>query len=263
MKTFKDMTKSGELKRADARKIKLEDIHPEPGFNVRQQGEALEAHIENLKEYILSGGQLPALEVRPREDGGVWIVDGHSRHEAYKRAKAVGAPIEWISVVPFTGNDADRIARMMTSNEGLKLTPLETAFAYKRLRGLGLDNPAIAKLVHKTPQHVGQVLLLADADTSVQQAVKDGDISPTAAVAVVKQHGDKAGEQIQVLKTKAQSKGKTKVTGTMATRKLTITREEATALDVLISRHHKDWKEIAEGLMDEDARRHLEARLAV
>lgn len=259
MKTFKDMIRAGEVKRADAIKIKLDDIHPEPGFNVREQSEALEAHIEDLKKYILDGGQLPALEVRPREEGGVWIVDGYCRHEGYTRARSAGAPIEWVSVVPFTGNDADRIARMATSQDNLKLTPLETAFVYKRLRGLGLDMPEIAKLVHKTPQHVGQILTLADANVDVQEAVKAGDISPTAAVAVVKKHGEQAGAQIQALKAKAKGG---KVTGSMATRRLSITVEEATALDVLISRCNKEWKEIASGFFDEDTRRHLEARLA-
>lgn len=258
-RSFKDMIRSGEVKRADAMKVKLDDVHPEEGFNVREPDERLEEHIEALKQFILNGGVPPPIEVRPREDGGVWIVDGHSRREAYARARAEGAPIEWIEVRAFAGNDADRIARMATSNEGLKLTPLETAAVYKRLRGLGLGIPEIAKLVNKTPQHVGQVLTLADANTDVQKAVSDGAVSPSVAISMVKKHGDQAGSRISELHAKG---GGRRVTQSMAVKRVRLTEAEAKALDLFISAHHDKWKEIAETILQAEERRHLEQRLA-
>lgn len=263
MKTFKDMARTGEVKRADVgMKVKLEDIHPEPDFNVRARDERLEQHIEDIKQFILNGGQLPPIECRPREEGGVWVVDGHCRREAYERAVKEGAPIEWIGVMPFHGNDADRIARMATSNEGLKLTPLETAAVYKRLRGMGLEIPEIAKLVNRSPQHVGHVLTLADADTDVQQAVAAGDVKASVAIGLVKKHGEKAGAKIIELKDVAKSRGKKRVTASVADKKVKLTTNEAKALDMFISANHEKWKEVAEGFLEPDERRNLEARLA-
>lgn len=261
MSNFKDMARDGTVKRADiGMKMKLEDIHAEPGFNVRDRDEELDAHIQSIKQFILNGGTLPPLEVRPRDEGGAYVVDGHCRREAYLLAKQEGAPIEWISIMPFNGNDADRAARMATSQEGLKLKPLALAVIYKRLRGMGLDMPAIAKLVNKTPQHVGQILTLADANTDVHDAVRNGDISPTEATKLVKEHGEKAGEQIKVLKQKSGGK---KVTAAVTGKGMKLTNKEGRVLDTFIGKHHKLWKEVCEGMgMDDEERKNLEARLA-
>ncbi|WP_437120462.1 hypothetical protein [Pseudomonas aeruginosa] len=64
-KSFKQMIKDGDLKRADAMKARLEDLHEEPGFNLRAEGEDLEQSIADLADYLHQGGIVPALEVRP------------------------------------------------------------------------------------------------------------------------------------------------------------------------------------------------------
>lgn len=68
-KSFKQMIKDGDLKRADAMKARLEELHEEPGFNLRAEGEDLEQSIADLADYLHQGGIIPALEVRPREEG--------------------------------------------------------------------------------------------------------------------------------------------------------------------------------------------------
>lgn len=260
MKSFKDMARTGEVKRADVgMKMRLDDIHADPDFNVRMQGEELETHIEGIKQFILNGGTLPPLELRPREEGGATVVDGHCRREAFLRARTAGAPIEWIDIRPFYGNDADRIARIATSNEGLKLSPLETATVYKRLRGLNLEIPQIAKLVNRTPQHVGQILTLADANSDVQNMVAQGEVAASEAIKLVKKHGEKAGEEAAKLVVKAKEKGMKKVTQALSSVKLG--QNEVRALNVLISEFHKEWKKISEDYMDDDQRRNLEQRL--
>ncbi|MCF1486934.1 hypothetical protein LZ838_06140 [Pseudomonas sp. AA27] len=55
-KSFKQMIKDGDVRRADAMKVKLEDLHEEPGFNLRTEGDALEASIDTLAEFIAGGG---------------------------------------------------------------------------------------------------------------------------------------------------------------------------------------------------------------
>lgn len=218
MTTFKQKILAKEIKRADAMKVRLQDLHVEHGFNLRVEGEDLEASIDALSAHIADGGQYPALEVRPRFDGGVYIVDGHRRHRAIWKAVHAGAPLAdkdgevWVPIVAFEGNDADRVARIITSAEGRALSPLEVATGYARLRSFGWDNARIAQKVGKTPQHVAQLLTLADANSDVQQMVATGGVSAAVAVQVVREHGDDAGKVLA----DAATNGKGKVTaGTM------------------------------------------------
>lgn len=193
--SFKQLQKDGVLKRSDAFKVRYADLVVDPNFNKRANDARLQAHIQGLLQFIMADGQLPDLEVIPVEGGKVQVVDGHCRSAAYGLAIAAGKDIEFISVRPFQGDEADRTARIATSNEGLKLTPLETARVYQALRdqhGLGPED--IAKKVHKTRQHVDQLLHLADAAPEVQKMVADGAVSATEAIKVARQHGDQAAE---------------------------------------------------------------------
>lgn len=222
VKSFKQMIKDGEIKRADAMKILLKDIHEEPGFNLRAEGEDLEQSISDLSAFIFDGGQIPALEVRPRAEGGVWVVDGHRRRRALLKAVEDGSLIAnedgdvWVSVVPFTGNDADRLARVITSQEGRKLEPLELATGYKRLIAFGWSADQVAKTVGKTRQHVEQMLTLSSANSDVLKMVEAGTVAPATAVEMVRKHGEGAGAVLTQELGKAKAQGKAKVTaGTM------------------------------------------------
>ncbi|SPU54091.1 ParB N-terminal domain-containing protein [Bordetella trematum] len=133
--SFKTMIKDGTIKRADAMKVRYSQIKVQDAFNLREVDSVSEVGIEALTNYIMDGGPLPPLEVVAMPDGsGVEIVDGHRRYEAYGRAIARGAPIEWIAVIGFTGNEIERQARIYTSNEGVKLRPMEAARGFKRFR---------------------------------------------------------------------------------------------------------------------------------
>ncbi|MFU3311328.1 hypothetical protein ACM7MB_31190 [Pseudomonas aeruginosa] len=65
-KSFKQMIKDGDLKRADAMKARLEDLHEEPGFNLRAEGEDLEQSIADLADYLHQGGITPCAST-PRD----------------------------------------------------------------------------------------------------------------------------------------------------------------------------------------------------
>lgn len=223
-KSFKQMIKDGEVRRADAMKVQLEDLHEEPGFNLRIEGEALEGSIDALAEFIATGGQIPPLEVRPRAEGGVWIVDGHRRRRAMIKLDNAGrlprTPNKnnpsiheaWVPVIAFEGSDADRVARIISSQENEKLSPLELAEGYKRLRAFGWAPEQIAKKVGKTRQHVEQVLTVGNANTDVQNLVAAGHVSATTAAQVVREHGDGAGKVLGAELEKAQASGRKKVT---------------------------------------------------
>lgn len=227
-RSIRQMIKDGEVRRADAIKVRLEDLHEEPGFNLRTEGDALEASIDALAEFIADGGVIPALEIRPRDAGGVWVVDGHRRRRALIKLDQAGrlprlpskedpAVLEfWVDVRMFEGSDADRVARIISSQENEKLSPLELAEGYKRLKSFGWTVDQIAKKVGRTRQHVEQVVTVGNANTDVQNLVAAGQVSATTAAQVVRAHGDDAGKVLDAELQKAQAKGKTKITaGTM------------------------------------------------
>lgn len=248
VKSFKQMIADKEIRRADAMKILLSDIHEEPGFNLRAEGEDLDQSIADLSAFIFDGGQIPALEVRPRAEGGVWVVDGHRRRRALLKAVADGSMIAnedgevWVSVVPFTGNDADRLARVITSQEGRKLSPLELATGYKRLAAFGWTPDQIAAKMIKTRQHVDQMMILAGANSDVQGMVTRGEVSAAIAVEMVREHGEGAGAVLAVERDKAlELFGKAKVTaGTM--KGATVPRNLLDDLHATATKLHKAFK---------------------
>ncbi len=188
---------------------RFEQVRIVPGFNLRDMSaEDYEADIEALMAHKQRGGQVPDIEVTLSADGlGVDVVDGHRRFEADRRLAALGVPIEWVPIKPFIGNDLDRLQRIMTSNEGRKLTALEVAQGYKRMTvQFHLSPDDIAHRVGKTRQHVDQMLILASAPHQVHELVKAGDVSATEAVKVVREHGAGAGEHLADAKAKTGGK---------------------------------------------------------
>lgn len=221
MASFKEMTKQGDIKRADAYKIQLEDLHIEPGFNLRdpleldENGMTFEESVVHLAGLIKQGLKLPALEVRPRAEGGVWIVEGERRTRAWRWLdergelprvpnKTTGALEFWVLVENFEGNDADRTARIMTSNQRRELRPIELGRGYLRLKGFGWTVDQIAIKMGRGVPHVKDMLELACANTDVQELVRQQVVKPTTAIKTVRQHGDNAG---QVLKQAAAENG--------------------------------------------------------
>lgn len=222
-KSFRDLLASGEMRKTNARLARLDAIHEEAGFNLRdpltldEDGRTLEESIEHLALLILEGMQLPPIEVRPRQDGGVWIVDGHRRTAAYRRAVELGAPladedgIVWIETRPFEGNDAERTLRVLTSAENRGLSPLEVARGYVRLERFGWTPERIGKQSGKTADRVRQLLKLGNANSDVQNMVRDGKVSAKLAVETLNKYGEKAGEILTGQFEQAAAQGKTKI----------------------------------------------------
>lgn len=226
--SYRDLTnKLGHVKKTNSYRARLDQIFVEAGFNLRFekaetfaeiQDPNFREEIETLADFIVDGGQLPPLEVRPREGGGLYVVDGHRRRLAYLRAIEKGAPLAepdgfvWIDIRHFEGNDADRTARIMTSAEGRDLSPLETAQGYKRLSAYGWDSNRIAKKVGKSRTHVEGLLLLANGNSDVQALVASGKVSAALAVNAIRKHGEKAGAFLASEFDKASAAGRKKVT---------------------------------------------------
>ncbi|WP_440530528.1 ParB/RepB/Spo0J family partition protein [Serratia nevei] len=198
--------------------IRLDDIHVQKGFNPREDSEASQAADDELFNHLSAGKPVPPLEVRPRDEGGVWIVEGHRRHRAYIRCRDAGKPAEWIAIMPFTGSDVERIARIMNSNSQLALTPYEQSRVVKELAGFNLSPDEIATLVGKSRTTVDKLLALSQTNHDVQTLVKDGAVAVDAALERVKTHGESAGKVLANDVEKARTQGKKKVTKSVINR---------------------------------------------
>jgi ParB-like chromosome segregation protein Spo0J len=185
-----------------------------PGFNLRDtEAPGYRDDIESLKNHKRRGGKVPPLEVSLSKDGlGVDVIDGHRRTTADQELLAEGLNIEWIRIEPFEGNDLERQARILTSQDNRKLLPLELAEGYRRLKAFGLNNEEIGNLVGKSRQHIEQMLLLAAAPHAVQMMVRAGETAATTAIEAVREHGDGAAVVLGQAKQEAAASGKKKVT---------------------------------------------------
>lgn len=183
-------------------------LEVEEGFNARPLNAE---HVAEMSLAWRNGAVFPPLEVRV-DDGHILIVDGHHRHAAALDAIEKGAEIKSIDVRQFRGNDADRVAHMITSAGGLPLTPLQLGVQYRKLMGFGWTEKQIAGRLGKSQQHVKDMVILAEANSDVHQAVNAGEVSGTIAVGIVKKHGSKAGQVIRAGLEQAQASGKSKVT---------------------------------------------------
>lgn len=232
--SFRQMISAGIIKRSDnGMFIKLEHLHIKPDFNKRTDGERLDEANEETYLYAKSGGKFPALEVKARDEGGVWVVEGHRRTKVFNRLDAEGlfprVPSKddpkvtdaWVAISQFTGNDVDSVARIWTSNNQLDLTMYEQAMVVKELDGFNLSPIEIAAKVSKKRQHIDFLLIIVRAPHAVQMLIKSGQVSADVAVEIVRKHGDKAVDILNAEVEKAEAQGKAKVTkGTVIGRAL-------------------------------------------
>lgn len=197
--------------------IQLENIHVNPEFDIRVKNERYHEAGEKLYQFMLAGGKVPPLEVIPRDDGGVWIIEGHRRNENFHRLlNEAGRPVDWIRIDPFEGNNIERIARVRTSNNQLPITDYEEALLVRDLQNLNLVADKIAEVLHIPRYKVDNALVLLSANYDVHQLVEEGVVDIPLAVERVKKHGEKAGEILKGDVAKAQKKGKPKATKSTA-----------------------------------------------
>ena len=185
---------------AQDRKLYLYQIDPllieeEDGFNLRYYDDPkVIAHIEAFCESFLQERYVPPMVVRALEDGRIVVIEGHCRRRGLRMAIARGARIPLVSVIPFRGNDVERVEVMLRSAQGLKLEVLDIARGYLRLREMGFSMANIATSQSKSVARVEQLLMLAQADPQVQALVRGNHVSPDAAIEALQAHGDVAAE---------------------------------------------------------------------
>lgn len=192
--------------------VPLAELYVEPGYNVR---EIDQEHVAEFRDAFIAGEFVLPLAVQVTEQG-IKIIDGHHRYYGAKMASEAGHEIPRLECKDFSGSEADRIAFMVTSSQGKALSPLERAAAYQRLLNQGWTPAEIAKKVKRSPADVDQHLQLLECGDGLIAMVKAGEVAPTTAVALSREHGPKAEAVAQVQMEKAKAAGKTKLTRSAA-----------------------------------------------
>ncbi len=197
----------------------VSELYIEPGYNVRDIDQA---HVEEFRDAYIAGENVPPLTVQVTAQG-VKVIDGHHRYQGAKLAKEAGYDIR-LECKDFVGNEAERIAFMVTSSQGRPLEPLERAAAYQRLKNQGWEPAEIAKKVKRSPSDIDHHLALLTVGDGLIEMVKTGEVAATTAVAMVREHGAKAETVAKTQLAKAKAGGKKKLTRAAAMPQFSATR---------------------------------------
>lgn len=182
-------------------------IQIEPGFNLRTPSQAVREHIDGIKSGIKSGATIPPVWVRT-EGETVFLVDGHCRLTAYFECIKEGMAIKKIAAEEFTGNEIQRQLLMLTTAQGLPLTPLSRGMGYRNLLSWGWSVKEIADYVGHSMTAVENALKLADMPPEMQEMVINDEVKSSTVLQAMREHGSKAGEVLKKSISDAKSKGK-------------------------------------------------------
>lgn len=192
--------------------IPLDKIYAEDGYNVRELNQA---HVIEFRDAFIAGEYIPPLAVEVTEQG-VKVIDGHHRYHGALAAVAMGHEIVRLECKDFTGSEADKIAFMVTSSQGLALTPLERGAAYHRLQNQGWSPSEIAVKVKRSESDILQHLQLHECTPYIKSLVRTGSMNYAIAIGISREHGVYADREASRLMKKAEAAGKKKVTKSIA-----------------------------------------------
>ena len=203
-------------KSRDLYQVPVGDIHVLEGYNPRVHNRAYDEGVAALGEDIARLGfwqDKPLAGYIAKIDGKNVIVlqDGHRRFAAVQWAIAnKQAPITTLPVVlkDKSQSTVDLTIALLHSNEGSPFTMYEKAVIAKRFKAFGWENKKIAEEMRCTTAFVGQLLDLAGAPSAIQELVKNGELSATAAMGLLKEHGEDAADVAQDMVETAKTKGK-------------------------------------------------------
>ncbi|MBV7514437.1 hypothetical protein [Pseudomonas sp. PDM25] len=171
-------------------------IEEEEGFNERDYNlPHTIAHIEMLAKAWAQSAQMKPIEVQV-VDGRCFVRDGHCRLRGAQLAISRGAMIKRIPVIELKGNNQLASLRILTSNEQLKLTIMQRARIYQRLRSWNWDDHQIAEHIGKTSTHVRETLRLLSLPAQIQTLLEQDVIKPHLALDLFRKYGDESVEII-------------------------------------------------------------------
>ena len=189
-------------------------IIEDPLYNTRDMNsESTQSHIREMADAIKANGNemFPPITITQYGDK-VMVISGWCRRRAHILAMEEGAPVKGILCLNVGKKAPEEITlQILASNDGLPLTVPEKAEAIRRLQSFMWSYDDIAKKIGWSVSKVRNVLILHDAPDDIVKMVKDGEISPSAAIRAIQAHGaDGAKEVIETAIDTAKKEGRKK-----------------------------------------------------
>lgn len=156
--------------------------------------------LDELAESIKNNGIQEPAKVQLTASGEYQLVNGHRRHAACLKLVAKGhIPKFPATVLPADVTEAEILASMVVANNGKPFLPLEEAMMLQKLKDeFKLTDKQIAERIGKSMSHVSNRLILLRADDSIKEALNDGSLKTTEALAVVKKSNGNKEVQRQI-----------------------------------------------------------------
>lgn len=210
MSSLSNLYKSGDTETTVKKTymVPLEELYIEDGYNVR---EINQEHVKEFCDAFIAGEFIPPLAVEVTETG-VKVIDGHHRFLGARMATEAGTEILRLECKDFTGTAAEKIAYMITSSQGMPLSPLERGAAYQRLSNQGWTNAEIARKVKRSESDIIQHIQLTECSPYVQKLVREGRLNYALAIELHRKHGVRTDSAVSKMIEKLEGTGKTKIT---------------------------------------------------
>jgi ParB family chromosome partitioning protein len=149
----------------------IEELYPSPEQPRRRFDEV---KLGELAESMKTHGVIVPLVVRPRPDGGYFLIAGERRWRAAQRAGLHEVPVVVQDVAQGTALERALVENLQRADLG----PLEEAAAYHRLvEEFGLTQDAIAERIGKDRSTIANSIRLLKLPAPVRQLVEDDRLS--------------------------------------------------------------------------------------
>lgn len=184
-----DVSKSDLFKVSPGLLLEEENFNPRGAFidDYFEQPEVV-AHIRRLADSYKRGDYVPPIIVHVRE-GEIYVRDGHCRRRALNLAISEGADIRKVEVLELKGDEAAQTALILTSNDGLSLTPLERAVIYEKRIKWGWTEKEVANEFGRSEVHVRQLLEMMTLPLEMKQMIQRKRVSAYTALELFQEHG--------------------------------------------------------------------------
>lgn len=207
-----------------SKKTDLLLVHPSNivvvGNNIRMDMGDLDLLAKSISEI---GIQVPLKAKKVRGEDKWELVDGHRRFAAISILIKQGVDLK-IPIIPFSGNNEDRLITMLATGIGQKeLTAVEQSEGIKKLVALSFSVEEIALKIGKSVQYMYHLLKLSEAPKEVKVLLAQNKVSSGVVVDIIRQ-AENEEQQVEMVKRVievANEQGKTKATGKHLEKKVT------------------------------------------
>lgn len=191
----------------------IEDVHEQEGFNPRNYDlPGVQEHIRSLADAYKAGRYVDPITVQVL-DGKIVVRDGHCRRRGMLLAQEEGADLGQVPMNEFRGDEVEADALILTSQSGKRLSAVEVALMYSRMKNRGKTEAQIAELVGKSTQHVRDYLDFHTFPADIKALVEQETVSYSLACKAFNELGSGAVEALKNGVEEQIAKGKRKLTG--------------------------------------------------